>query len=198
MKIKKIAILSFLAISLLTGCSDKEKIDDEVVVKKEKKQEVAQPQLPQFHFKTVDGKDLTIKLTQESWVFEGLEGKVVLLDFFATWCPPCKAEIPHLIHLREELKKDFEVIGIDIGKRGGGLNSQEEMEAFVKQFNITYPVVAGNESRELFSIVRELNKNGSIPFMILFNTKGKYVQYYIGMTPEEMLHNDITATIKSK
>lgn len=50
----------------------------------------------------------------------------------------------------------------------------------------------------LFGAVSELNPNGSIPFMILFNKKGEFVQYYIGMKPEEMLMKDIQSTLKTK
>lgn len=192
MKIKKIAILSFLALLLITGCGDKENIDENIVV--ESKKEIT----PEFNFKTTTGKDISIIVKKEGWEFKGLEDKVILLNFFGTWCPPCKAEIPHLNTIRSKLKKDFEILAVDVGPRGGGYNSAEHLDAFKKEFNVTYPIVSGEVAKQLFGAVGELNPSGSIPFMVLFNKQGQYVQYYIGMKPEEMLFHDITATIKMK
>jgi thiol-disulfide isomerase/thioredoxin len=192
MKIKKVTILSFLALLLFTGCGDKDKIDDNGVV--ESKKEIA----PTFNLKTTAGKELTITVNKDGWEFKGLENKVILLSFFGTWCPPCIAEIPNLNTIRGKLKKDFEILAIDIGPRGGGNNSQEHLEDFIKKYNVTYPIVSGEAAKKLFGAVSELNPSGSIPFMVLFNKKGQYVQYYIGMKPEEMLFHDISATIKMK
>ena len=200
MKFKKLAFFSILTMSLLSGCTDKEKIDESAIAeKKEEKQAVQKQQIPTFNLQNNDG--TTIKVIADmknGWSFEGLENKVVLLDFFGTWCPPCKAEIPHLNNIREKLKKDFEIIGVDIGKRGGGVNSTEELDNFIKQYKIKYPITKGGDNSKLFGAVSELNPNGSIPFMVLFNKKGEFIQYYIGMKPEEMLMKDIQTTIKMK
>jgi len=192
MKIKKITILSFLALLLITGCGDKENTEEKLVT--ETKKEI----IPKFNFTTTSGKIINIVAQKEGWKFEGLENKVVLLNFFGTWCPPCKAEIPHLNNIRTKLQKEFEILSVDIGPRGGGYNSKEHLEEFIKDFNVRYPIVSGEEAKKLFSVVSELNPSGSIPFMVLFNKQGQYVKYYIGMKPEEMLFNDISATIKMK
>lgn len=193
MKIKKIAMLTILSTLLLSGCNEKEKIEDTVVGTKEVVQKA-----PEFNLKTSDGKTVKITVNEKGWTFQGYENKVVLLNFFGTWCPPCKAEIPHLLNIREKLKDDFEILAVDVGKRGGGNNTSEELAAFIKEFKVTYPIVTGADNGKLFGAVSELNKSGSIPFMILFNKQGQYVQYYIGMKPEEMLFNDISQTIKMK
>lgn len=193
MKIKKITILTILTVALFTGCGDKEKIDDSVVAKESAKQ-----QSLVFNLKTTDGKDLKVLVKDEGWVFNGYENKVILLNFFGTWCPPCKAEIPHLLNIRKDLQKNFEVIAIDVGKRGGGFNTQEELDAFIKKFAITYPIVTGVENQKLFNAVSNLNPSGSIPFMLLFDKKGKFIKPYIGMQPEEMLSSDIKQTIEMK
>lgn len=193
MKIKNLTIFTILSLVLFIGCGDKEKIDENIVA-----QNKAQQTEPIFHLKTVDGKDLKIVVKKEGWVFEGYENKVILLNFFGTWCPPCKAEIPHLLNIREKLLNDFEVIAVDVGKRDGTLNTKEELEAFISQFNITYPIVTGADNPLLFGAVRELNPSGSIPFMLLFNKKGEFMKPYIGMQPEEMLFSEITQTIEMK
>ncbi len=193
MKIKKITILTILTLALFTGCGEKEKIDDSVIAEGTVKE-----QSVVFNLKTVEGKDLKIIAKKEGWVFTGYENKVILLNFFGTWCPPCKAEIPHLLNIRKELKNDFEIIAIDVGKRGGGLNTQEELNSFIKEFSVTYPIVTGADNSKLFGAVSDLNPSGSIPFMVLFNKKGQFMKPYIGMKPEEMLFSDIKQTIEMK
>ena len=192
MKIKNFTILTILTIALFTGCGDKEKIDDNIIA--EQKKEIQT--VPTFNLKTTSGKDIKIIAGKEGWKFKGYENKVILLNFFGTWCPPCKAEIPHLENIRAKVKDDFEILAIDIGPRSGGVNSPKHMADFIKKYNISYPIVTGKGTSELFGAVSELNKNGSIPFMILFNKQGKYVQYYLGIKPEEMLFKDITSTIE--
>jgi len=194
MKIKNLAILTILSVTLFTGCGDKDKIDENIVADTETKAK----ELPIFNLTTSTGKSIKIVTGSDGWKFVGLEGKVVLLDFFGTWCPPCKAEIPHLLNIRKKLKADFEILGIDVGPRGGGTTSPEELAEFIKEFKVTYPITTGGDNGKLFGAVKELNPNGSIPFMLLFNKQGQYVQYYIGMKPEEMLFNDISSTIKMK
>jgi len=201
MKIKNIAIFSILTIALLSGCGDKEKIDESAVVQsKPKEQKVKQEEPIVFNMKKSDGQAIKIIIEpNKGWKFEGVdENKVILLDFFGTWCPPCKAEIPHLNNIREKLQKDFEIIGIDIGPRGGGVTDPSELKAFIKDFEIKYPVTSGADNVKVFGAVSELNPGGSIPFMLLFNKKGEYVRYYIGMKPEEMLFSDIKRTIEMK
>ncbi len=193
MQIKKLLTLTFIVLTLFIGCGDKEGIDDDMVSVQE---------MPEFNLKTSDGKDLKIQVTKDGWQFKGFENKAVLLNFFGTWCPPCKAEIPHLLNIKQRLNKEykgetpFEIIAVDIGKRGGGLNTPEELASFIKKYGITYPIVTGADNGKLFGAVSELNPSGSIPFMILFNKQGQYVQYYIGMKPEEMLFSDISKAIK--
>ena len=194
MKIKKTLILLFISLTLFIGCGDKDGIDDDMI----SNNNGASKKLPEFNLTTTDGKPLKIKVTKDGWNFEGLENKVVLLNFFGTWCPPCKAEIPHLLNIRQKLEKDFEILSVDIGKRGGGLNTPEELATFIEKFKVTYPIVTGADNQKLFGAVMELNPSGSIPFMILFNKQGQYVQYYIGMKPEEMLFSDISKAIQMK
>ena len=201
MKFKNLTILSILTIALLSGCSDKEKIDENTLAKSAETQKETQKvqKAPVFNLKTSEGK--TIKVTADvknGWKFEGYEDKVVLLDFFGTWCPPCKAEIPHLNNIREKVKDNFEIIGVEVGTRSGMPTPANELNQFIKDYKIKYPVTTAGDNNMLFGAVSELNPNGSIPFMVMFNKKGEFVQYYIGMKPEEMLFRDINTAIKMK
>ena len=200
MKIKNLAFLLFLTTLIFSGCENKGKIDEAVIVKEkatktaDKQKET--PQIPTFNLKTHDGKDITILAdVKTGWKFKGLENKIILVDFFGTWCPPCKAEIPHLNNIREEFKNDFEILGIDIGQRDGSITDPTELKEFIKEFKIKYPITTDGDNRTLFNAVIELNKSGSIPFMILFDKKGQYMTHYVGMVPEEMLKSDINKVL---
>ena len=202
MKFKNLAILSILSVTLFAGCSDKEKIDSKIVAKSETKvvqTPAKKHEVPKFDLKTATGQIIEISAdVKNGWKFKGYEDKVILLDFFATWCPPCKAEIPHLNSIRKDLKKDFEIIGIDIGQRDGSITNNAALKQFIKNFEIQYPVTSGVANTSLFHALSGLNRGGSIPFMILFNKKGEYIQYYIGMKAEELLRQDINTAIKMK
>ena len=196
---KKIAFLCATTILLLTGCGDKEKIDENMIAGNKSTNKVERPTSITFNLSTPKNK--AIKLTQSNknvWSFQNATGKVVMLDFFGTWCPPCKAEIPHLNNIREKFGKDFEIIGIDIGQRDGSINSNETLIEFLKDFSIKYPVVVGGDNSKLFSAVSQLNPSGSIPFMVLFDKKGNYLTHYVGMVPQEMIESDIKKAIKIK
>ena len=194
MQIKTTLFLIFISLTLFIGCGDKESIDENMI----SNSKTTSQKPSEFNLKTSDGKELKVKITQDGLQFEGLENKVVLLNFFGTWCPPCKAEIPHLLNIRKKLKKDFEILSVDIGKRGGGANTPKELAAFIEEFKITYPITTAGDNQQLFSAVSELNPSRTIPFVILFNKKGQYVQHYIGMKPEEMLFSDISKAIQMK
>ena len=198
MKIKNIAILSILTITLFTGCEQKENINEDIVAKKTEQTNVQKQQKPVFDLTTSQGQELKIELLKNNWKFHGYEGKVILLDFFGTWCPPCKAEIPHLNNMREKLKKDFDIIGIDVGSRRGEATSPEDMAEFIQEFNIKYNITIGSQNGKLFGAVSSLNKSGSIPFMILFSKNGEYLKHYTGLTPEEVLFSDIKKAIEMK
>jgi thiol-disulfide isomerase/thioredoxin len=149
-----------------------------------------------FDFKTPEGKPFNLTIDAKGdWHFDGIKNKVVLLDFFGTWCPPCKAEIPHLNEIRKDLKQDFEIVGVDIGPRGGGETDIKELKQFIKKFDIKYPVVTGKRTRELFSGVANLNTSGSIPFMIAFGKNGKYLKHYIGRQVKSVLKDEMKYAI---
>ncbi len=109
---------------------------------------------PDFTLKTLDGKEITLSQ---------LKGKVVLLDFWATWCGPCKESIPHLIQLYKDYRQSgFELVGMNVD-RGDG----EAVRRFVASMDIPYPVVAAPED-----VVRSYQVTG-IPATFLIDRGGK-------------------------
>ncbi len=187
MKIKKLAILSILTIILLSGCNKKDdNISDSIVQPQETSQQQAaqEQQLPTFHLTTSMGKNITIEVTKKGWVFKEYPNKAVLLVFFATWCPPCKAEIPHLINLQNKYKDSLEVIAVLVEQNKDNM----ALNDFIKDHNIIYPVTNSPENFNLASAVGGVD---SIPAMFVFNPDGYVVQRYQGAVHEEILENDI-------
>uniref|UniRef100_A0A7C4TCJ4 TlpA family protein disulfide reductase n=1 Tax=candidate division WOR-3 bacterium TaxID=2052148 RepID=A0A7C4TCJ4_UNCW3 len=116
-----------------------------------------------FTLKSIDGE--TVSLSD-------FKGKVVLLDFWATWCPPCRRSIPHLISLYEKYK-DRGVIII-------GISSEEEgtIRNFRDENGITYPLLLGT------SEVFQKYKVSAIPHTVFIDKKGKERKTQIGFADE--------------
>jgi len=109
---------------------------------------------PDFTLKALDGKEITLSQ---------LKGKVVLLDFWATWCAPCKKSIPHLIQLYKEYRgSGFELVGINIDK-----GDTETVRRFVTSMDIPYPVVTAPED-----VIRSYRVTG-IPATFLIDKEGR-------------------------
>ena len=116
---------------------------------------------PDFTLKTLEGKEITLS---------GLKGKVVLLDFWATWCGPCKDSIPHLLKLyKTNEAKGFEIVGISLDKGG-----PEAVRRFVKSMGIPYPVLIAPEGFERNYGVTAL------PTSLLIDKEGRTREKFIG------------------
>ncbi len=124
-------------------------------------------QAPDFTLTTTDGK--TLKLSD-------YKGKGVIVNFWATWCPPCRAEIPDMIELQKEYaSKGFSFIGIAIG------DEEEKVKAFVVAQKMNYPVAIG--SRELAMSYGKFTQEGAIrgiPTSFVINGKGEILEYFVG------------------
>jgi thiol-disulfide isomerase/thioredoxin len=116
----------------------------------------------------LDGK--TLKLSD-------YKGKVVVLDLWATWCPPCRDEIPHLVALSKEYaSKGVEVIGLTTE------NPQTDMEKvqdFVRRFNISYKV-GWVEPQMAASLARGRD---SIPQTFIITRDGRLLKHFVGFSP---------------
>ncbi len=92
-------------------------------------------------------------------------GKVLVVNFWATWCPPCLKEIPAFV----ELQRKFGPQGLQFV--GVALDSREEVKAFVQKREINYPVLAGEE--EVARYMQEQGNNiGALPFTLVFDRTG--------------------------
>ena len=121
------------------------------------------------------------RLAAASWMTEGGQsqrpsdyaGKVLVLDFWATYCPPCREQTPHLIELQKRYGgQGLQVVGLNVG----GDDDRPKIAGFVKEFKIPYPLGFPDEvmSQLYFS------DNDAIPQTYIFDRKGRLVQRFIG------------------
>ncbi len=113
-------------------------------------------------------------------------GKVVILDFWATWCPPCRRGIPDLVELQKTYKKNLAVIGISLDT-----DSKSDVVPFMKQYGINYKVVYGDNE-----VVQKYGNIQSIPTTFIIDQKGKIITSYIGLQQKETLKNQIDVLVK--
>ncbi len=101
------------------------------------------------------------------------KGKVVVLDFYATWCEPCRAETPRLVQLQKQNgQQGLQVIGLNVG----GADDRDQVPAFAKEFGIQYPLgFPDDEYADSF-----LGDNQNIPQAFVFDRNGKLVKRFIG------------------
>ena len=114
------------------------------------------------------------------------KGQVILVTFFATWCPPCRQEIPNLIALYNEYKsRGFTVIGLSVDEAGPSMVAK-----LVRQEKITYPVLMADRAT-----ARSFGGIAGIPTSFLVNRKGHVVKKYPGFVPYPLLVRDIEAML---
>jgi len=105
------------------------------------------------------------------------KGKVVVLDFYATWCEPCRAETPRLV----QLQKDYGPSGLQvIGLNVGGEDDRDQVPAFAKEFGIEYPLGFPDDNL----VDQYLSDEQSIPQAFVFNRNGDLVKRFIGYSPK--------------
>lgn len=173
----KLWLSVFIAFTLLffVGCSsEKKKSEEKVSVIKNEK----------IILKDVEGREIIVTPVEKGFTFSGFENKIVLINFFATWCPPCKAEIPHLNNLQEKYKNDFVIISVLLEDN----KSDEEMRNFAKHNNANFIIT---NSPENFKFAKSVGGVKNIPLMFLYDKNGKYSTHYTGVIPEEMIDADI-------
>ena len=106
-------------------------------------------------------------------VFSEYKGKVLILDFYATWCLPCRDSIPHLIGLQKKFEdQGLRVVGLNVG----GPGDEQEVFAFAKEFGIQYTLAIPDE--ELVSLL--LSGSDAIPQTFVFDRQGQLVYRLIG------------------
>ena len=108
------------------------------------------------------------------------KGKVIILNFFASWCPPCRQEIPDFVELQKQYAdQGFAMIGVS-------LTSADDVRPFVEKMGINYTVLIGDDAAEAaYGPIR------SIPTTFLIDKEFNIAQKYIGYRPREIFESGI-------
>lgn len=148
----------------------------------------------EFTLTDTQGKSYTVEKRGANFALEGAGDKVVLFDIFATWCPPCQAEVPHLGNLQKKYGEDLIVMGVTIEDD----KSNAELEAFrEKHQGGNYLIVNKGDnhpfSRAIASTIG-VGQQFPIPLMVLYKN-GQYLTHYTGATQEEIMDHDIAQAL---
>ena len=191
---KKSFLVGLVVIGFLfSACDNKTTIDESVVVKSTSQDNASEEKFvsEDFTLLTTDEKFITLKSTVQGLDFEEYKGKkAVLVDVFATWCPPCIEELPILKEMREKYKNDFEIVSVLFEKD----KPKQEILDFIKEHGIEYPVTVGDEN---FKLAKQLGDVKKIPEMFLFTKEGRFVKKFVGKTSKESLEEYINLAIKN-
>lgn len=128
---------------------------------------------PAWKLKDLDGKTVSS---------DDFKGKVVILDFWATWCGPCRVEIPGLIALQAKYRnQDLVVIGISLDD--GGVDT---VKPFVKKMRFNYPVALADDK-----VQRAFGGIDALPLTFVIDRQGRIVTKHLGLTEKDEFEIEI-------
>ncbi|MFQ6083532.1 MAG: peroxiredoxin family protein [Candidatus Aminicenantia bacterium] len=129
---------------------------------------------PDFTLPDITGKKISLS---------DYQGKIIILDFWATWCPPCRIEIPAFIELYNKYKQQgLVIIGISLDREG-----TKVLIPFIKKYGINYPILLGNKE-----VVKAYGGIRGIPTTFIIDQRGKIRNKHIGVPPnfKEVFKNE--------
>src|SRR6478752_843462 len=165
-------VLTLAGLLGIVGCSKSGQPPDDAAALPQSEAPVVQllkepMDVPAFTVNDLDGKSVS---------FADLKGKVVLVNFWATWCPPCRAEIPDLVKLQEKYRDKLVVLGISEDEDA----SPQEVKAFGAEQKMNYPIVM--LTPELSKIFKGVS---ALPTTFVIDPEGKIRQRHVGMLRRE-------------
>jgi peroxiredoxin len=134
---------------------------------------------PQFSLRDIDGKPVSLASYQ---------GKVVLLNFWATWCTPCRGEIPQFVEFQHTLgPQGLQLIGISMD------DEAKPVHEFYQQFKMNYPVAIGNTN-----LAESYGGVLGLPVTFLIGRDGRIAAKYVGATDLAALQQKIQSLLQAK
>ncbi|QKF81602.1 TlpA family protein disulfide reductase [Halarcobacter ebronensis] len=138
-----------------------------------------------YTLKTTQGKEIKLTIQNDILTSKDYNGqKIVMVNFWATWCPPCIKEIPVFNELYEKYSDKFEIIGVLFEKD----KDPNELKAFIEKYNIKFPITVGDEN---FRMAKAFNNVQKVPESYLYSKGGNFVKSYIGEVNKEDLEEYI-------
>jgi cytochrome c biogenesis protein CcmG/thiol:disulfide interchange protein DsbE len=131
---------------------------------------------PEFKLKDLAGRDVSL---------EASRGKVVLLNFWATWCGPCRAEIPELVALQNRYRDRLQIIGLVVDD-----DDEKEIRKVIESEGINYPVALANpETRFAYGGI------AALPTVFVVNSDGRVVQKHVGLFNPALYEAEVRALL---
>jgi cytochrome c biogenesis protein CcmG/thiol:disulfide interchange protein DsbE len=138
----------------------------------------AKPANFDFTIKDVDGNDVSLST---------YKGKVVLLNFWATWCGPCKAEIPGFVRLQEKYRdQGLVIVGYSVD------DTAEKAKAYAAQYKMNYPILLGEGKEDLQDAYGPI---WGLPSSFIISREGKVCRKHIGIAPEAVFEKEVVALL---
>ena len=135
-------------------------------------------EVPEFTLKRLDGGTLQLS---------SLRGKAVLLDFWDTWCPPCRAAMPHLQEISTTYQDDLVVVGIAFGRQGAAA-----VIKFVQDYGLTFDFVLADQK-----VIMDFGGLQSIPTTFLIDPNGIIVKKWVGGQSKSTYEDGVKALLAS-
>ncbi len=153
--------------------------------------------IPSYNFTFIDLNEQSsiIEVKNNIYSFPNIQQPVILLNFFSTWCPPCRGQIPHLSNLQAKYTDKIFIIGILMYDT----LSKEALKRFLSSEKTNYFIASKQRENQRFSDFiapkLQLKPDFNLPLMVMF-INGKYYTHYEGSVPEEMIESDIKQALK--
>lgn len=138
---------------------------------------VGKPARLDFTLKDMHGVDVQLA---------SFKGKVILLNFWATWCGPCRAEIPSLVELQEQYADDLVVLGLSVD------DTAEKLLPYAAEFKMNYPVLVGNGREDVQEAFGPLF---GIPVSVIIGRDGVIAKKHSGIATKEQIEREIKALL---
>ncbi len=132
-----------------------------------------------LNFKLKDMNGVDVKL-------DSFKGKVILINFWATWCGPCKAEIPSLVELQEKYADDLVVLGFSVD------DTPEKMKPYSEEYKVNYPLLVGNGREDVQNAFGPLL---GIPVSVIIDREGIIAKKHTGIATKEQFEREIKALL---
>jgi len=127
------------------------------------------PEAPHFVLEDLNGNEITL---------DDFKGKVLFLNFWATWCPPCREEIPGFVDIYEIYNDEgMEILGVSLDRRG-----KEVVRKFAEKYEINYPMAMGNNQ-----LIQDYQPGQYIPTTIVIDRQGRIRDKHVGYLDKTLI-----------
>ena len=177
--------LFFLSFSLvftlfLSSCTDKSKEATTVISDDGSFNDLKIQSNSKYTLTTTKEESINLEFKNQILSSKDYEGKIILLNFWATWCKPCIEEMPSFNNLSQKYKDKFIIIGILFERN----KDKKELNDFIIKYKIKFPITLGEEN---FRIAKAFDDVSMIPESFLFDKNGKLVKKFLGKIEEKDL-----------